>query len=260
MNRLTRLFATKRSGHLMTFVVAGDPDYQTSLKVIKALEAGGADIIELGLPFSDPVADGPVIQQADQRALASGMNTDRFFDLCREFRKDSETPLVVLTYTNLVLQRNINTFYQDAAEAGVDAVVIADLPYEESGPYIAAADAFGISPVMMVSPTTSTERLSRILTVKSGFLYLVAVLGVTGERTVINQDAVRLLHEIKQKTEIPVAPGFGISDQKQVKEWTNAGADAVIVGSALVRIIGEMNRDTEKMLEALTRFVKTLKN
>lgn len=243
----------------MTFVVAGDPDYQTSLKVIQALEAGGADIIELGLPFSDPVADGPVIQQADQRALASGMNTDRFFDLCREFRKGSETPLVVLTYTNLVLQRNIDKFYQDAADAGVDAVVIADLPYEESGPYIAAAEAAGISPVMMVSTTTSSERLSRILTVQSGFLYLVAVLGVTGERRTINRDAVRLLRDIKQKSDIPVAPGFGISDQVQVKEWTNAGADAVIVGSALVRIIGEKMGDKEGMLAELTRFVKTLK-
>lgn len=259
MNRLKEAFETRTKSLLMTFTVAGDPDFETSLEIIKALENGGADIIELGLPFSDPVADGPVIQQADQRALASGMNTDRFFDLVREVRKSSDIPLVVLTYTNLILQRDINTFYQDAANAGIDAVVVADLPYEEAGPYITAAETAGVAPVMMVSTTTSPERLSKILTVKSGFIYLVAALGVTGMRQKTDPVAQKLLADLKNRTDIPIAPGFGISDREQVREWTDAGADAVIVGSALVREIEDSLVKPDTLIPRITAFVQSLK-
>lgn len=259
MNRLKEAFETRTKSLLMTFTVAGDPDFETSLEIIKALENGGADIIELGLPFSDPVADGPVIQQADQRALASGMNTDRFFDLVREVRKSSDIPLVVLTYTNLILQRDINTFYTDAANAGIDAVVVADLPYEEAGPYITAAETAGVAPVMMVSTTTSPERLSKILTVKSGFIYLVAALGVTGMRQKTDPVAQKLLADLKNRTDIPIAPGFGISDREQVREWTDAGADAVIVGSALVREIEDSLVKPDTLIPRITAFVQSLK-
>jgi tryptophan synthase alpha chain len=259
MNRLKEAFETRTKSLLMTFTVAGDPDFETSLEIIKALENGGADIIELGLPFSDPVADGPVIQQADQRALASGMNTDRFFDLVREVRKSSDIPLVVLTYTNLILQRDINTFYTDAANAGIDAVVVADLPYEEAGPYITAAETAGVAPVMMVSTTTSPERLSKILTVKSGFIYLVAALGVTGMRQKTDPVAQKLLADLKNRTDIPIAPGFGISDREQVREWTDAGADAVIVGSALVRKIEDSLARPDTLISEITAFVQSLR-
>jgi len=259
MNRQKEAFEARTKSLLMTFPVAGDPDFETSLEIIKALENGGADIIELGLPFSDPVADGPVIQQADQRALASGMNTDRFFDLVREVRKSSDIPLVVLTYTNLILQRDINTFYQDAADAGIDAVVVADLPYEEAGPYITAAETAGVAPVMMVSTTTSPERLSKILTVKSGFIYLVAALGVTGMRQKTDPVAQKLLADLKNRTDIPIAPGFGISDREQVREWTDAGADAVIVGSALVREIEDSLVKPDTLIPRITAFVQSLK-
>ncbi|MCA1914842.1 tryptophan synthase subunit alpha [Methanospirillum hungatei] len=259
MNRLKEAFETRTKSLLMTFTVAGDPDFATSLEIIKALENGGADIIELGLPFSDPVADGPVIQQADQRALASGMNTDRFFDLVREVRKSSDIPLVVLTYTNLILQRDIHTFYQDAANAGIDAVVVADLPYEEAGPYITAAETAGIAPVMMVSTTTSPERLIKILTVKSGFIYLVAALGVTGMRQKTDPVARKLLADLKSRTDIPIAPGFGISDREQVREWTEAGADAVIVGSALVRKIEDSLARPDTLISEITAFVQSLR-
>ena len=259
MNRLARVFENRTRELLMTFTVAGDPDYKTSLKIIRALEAGGADIIELGLPFSDPVADGPVIQPADQRALNAGMNTDRFFSLVREFREQSDVPLVVLTYTNLILQRNIEKFYQDAADAGIDAVVVADLPYEEADPYIKAAELAGISPVMMISTTTSKKRLSNILKVKSGFIYLVAALGVTGVRQTTDMNARKMLMDIKSKTSIPVAPGFGISDREQIKEWGLAGADAVIVGSALVKKIEEYHLKPDVLIEQITGFVKDLK-
>ncbi|NLV28275.1 MAG: tryptophan synthase subunit alpha [Methanomicrobiales archaeon] len=260
MNRLQNAFDNRKRELLMTFIVAGDPDYATSLDIMRTLEEGGADIIELGLPFSDPVADGPVIQQADHRALSAGMNTDRFFSLVRDFRKSSDIPLVVLTYTNLVLQRNIDNFYQDAADAGIDAVVIADLPFEEAGPYIAAAETAGISPVMMVSTTTSKERLSGILKVNSGFIYLVAALGVTGVRQTTDQNARKLLAELKSLTKIPIAPGFGISDHTQVQEWGDAGADAVIVGSALVKKIGEYYTRQDLLIKEITVFVENLKN
>jgi|ADurb_Oil_03_Slu_FD_contig_71_452942_length_1879_multi_2_in_0_out_0_2 tryptophan synthase alpha chain len=259
MNRLSKAFQNRKRELLMTFTVAGDPDYSISREIIKALEKGGADIIELGLPFSDPVADGPVIQQADQRALESGMNTDRFFDLVRDIRKDSEIPLVVLTYTNLILQRGIQSFYQDAADAGIDAVVVADLPYEEAASFIVAAEKAGIAPVMMVSTTTSKERLFKILTVKSGFIYLVAALGVTGVRQATDPQARELLSEIKKQSNIPVAPGFGISDRTQVMEWGKAGADAVIVGSALVKTIEGGLQDPDSLIPAVTAFVQSLK-
>jgi tryptophan synthase alpha chain len=259
MNYLTNVFGQrKRKSLLMTFTVAGDPDFGTSLEIIKALIKGGADIIELGLPFSDPVADGPVIQRADQRALAAGMNTDRFFDLCRMVRRECEIPLVVLTYTNLVFRRGIEKFYSDAAKAGINAVVIADLPYEESGPYVQAAEKSGVLPVMMVSTTTSDERLLGILKVKSGFIYLVAVLGVTGARTGINPDSVRLLKKIKGMTTIPVAPGFGISEREQVVQWESTGADAVIVGSGVVKIIEEEISNHEQMQQKLISYVRSL--
>ena len=259
MNRLKSAFQNCKNSLLMTFIIAGDPDYDTCLEIIRAVEEGGADIIELGLPFSDPVADGPVIQQAGKRALASGMNTDRFFDLVRDVRRESDIPLVVLTYTNLVLQRNINRFYNDAADAGIDAVVVADLPYEEAGPYIAAANAAGIAPVMMVSTTTSPERLKKILTVNSGFIYLVAALGVTGIRQNTDPVARRLLGKLKEMTDIPVAPGFGISDRDQVREWAETGADAVIVGSALVREIEASLQNPEILVPGVREFVKSLK-
>jgi tryptophan synthase alpha chain len=186
-------------------------------------------------------------------------NTDRFFDLVREVRKSSDIPLVVLTYTNLILQRDINTFYQDAADAGIDAVVVADLPYEEAGPYITAAETAGVAPVMMVSTTTSPERLSKILTVKSGFIYLVAALGVTGMRQKTDPVAQKLLADLKNRTDIPIAPGFGISDREQVREWTDAGADAVIVGSALVREIEDSLVKPDTLIPRITAFVQSLK-
>lgn len=259
MRRIDQVFQKKGTGLLMTFTVAGDPDYDTSLSILRALEEGGADIIELGLPFSDPAADGPVIQQADERAIDNGMNTDVFFRLVTEFRRESDIPLVVLTYTNLILQRDIERFYQDAAHAGIDAVVVADLPYEEAERYIGAAEQAGIAPVMMVSTTTSPERLSRILSVKSGFIYLVAALGVTGVRREVDPEAVRYLERIKQATSTPVAPGFGISDREQVREWFRAGADAVIVGSALVRLIGENLDNRQEMTKKIAGFVRELK-
>jgi len=257
--RIDAVFATGRKPVLITFTVAGDPDYKASLSLIREMAKAGADIIELGLPFSDPVADGPVIQRADLRAMEAGMNTDRLFDLVREFRNGDSTPVVVLTYANLVVCRGIDRFYQEASSAGIDGVVIADVPYEESAPFRTAAEKAGIVQVMMVSPTTSPDRLDRILSAASGFIYLVAVMGITGVRTGVDQAAISLLRTVQTKTQLPVAPGFGISTRSQVLEWAGAGADAVIVGSAIVNLIEMYRQNPEEMIRKVCTFVKELR-
>lgn len=257
--RINGRFKSGKKPLLVAFTVAGDPDYKASLSIIKEMAASGADIIELGLPFSDPVADGPVIQRADIRAMEAGMNTDRLFDLVREFRAESAVPIVILTYANLIMRRGIARFYQEAAEAGIDGVVIADVPCEESHPFIQAAKQVGISQIMMVSTTTSPERLAGILSRASGFIYLVAVMGVTGARTGVDPAAVALLTLVKEKTSVPVAPGFGISSPEQVHEWTTAGADAVIVGSAIVKQIEENLENRARIPGAVGAYIRKLK-
>ncbi|HWQ66412.1 MAG TPA: tryptophan synthase subunit alpha [Methanospirillum sp.] len=259
-HRIAEVFRNQSLDHplLVAFAVAGDPDYQTSLRIMREMEAAGVGIIELGLPFSDPVADGPVIQRADIRAMEAGMNTDRLFDLVREFRTTSTTPVALLTYTNLVMRRGISRFYRDAAESGIDAVVIADLPYEESTPFRVAAAEKGIDQILMISPTTSPKRLSLILKEASGFIYLVAVMGVTGTRSGVDPDAVRLLQEAMKQTRVPVAPGFGISSSAQIREWADAGARAVIVGSALVRKIEENPGDPDKIVSEIGSLVRSM--
>ena len=257
--RIDAVFTGGKKPLLVAFTVAGDPDYATSLAIIREIAVSGADIIELGLPFSDPVADGPVIQRADLRAMEAGMNTDRLLDFVREFRADSAVPVVILTYANLIIRRGISRFYEDAAQAGVDGIVIADVPLEESSPFVRAAQAFGIAPIMMVSPTTSPERLDGILGSAAGFIYLVAVMGITGVRTGVDPAAIDLLKSVKKKTRVPIAPGFGISTPEQVLEWAEAGADAVIVGSAIVRKIEENIGNTGRLLREVNEFVKKLK-
>jgi tryptophan synthase alpha chain len=256
--RIDAVFAGGKKPLVIAFTVAGDPDYGTSLAIIREMAASGVDLIELGLPFSDPVADGPVIQRADLRAKETGMNTDKLFNLVSDFRVESNIPVVVLSYANPILRRGISGFYQNAAQAGIDGVVIADVPYEESFPFVQAAQDVGIVPIMMISPTTSTERLEAILGSAAGFIYLVAVKGITGMRTGVDQAAIQLLKEVKKKTSIPVAPGFGISTPEQVREWTKAGADAVIVGSAFVKKIEENLEDTQAIIEAVSKAVRTL--
>jgi tryptophan synthase alpha chain len=257
--RIARAFRDRSAPLLVTCTVAGDPDYGESKGVIKSLVDAGADIVELVMPFSDPVADGPVIQEAGARALAAGMNTDRLFSLVDEVRGETRIPLLIMTYANIIIQRGIETFYQQAARAGADGVVVADVPYEEAGPFCEAARAAGIEPVLFISQTTSPERMKKILASAGGFIYLVAAMGVTGTREVIGPDAISLLCSIKKETPIPVVPGFGISSPDQVRAYTRAGADGVIVGSAIVRLVGEYAGRKQEMEEAIGSFVRELK-
>jgi tryptophan synthase alpha chain len=257
--RIFRAFCDRKAPLVVTCAVAGDPDYDESKVVIRALADAGADIIELVMPFSDPVADGPVIQEAGQRALAAGMNTDRLFSLVREVRKETGIPLLIMTYANIVIQRGIETFYRQAAHAGADGVVVADVPCEEAGPFCDAAHLAGIEPILFVSQTTSPERMEKILASAGGFIYLVAALGVTGTRDWVDPDAVSLLCSMKEKTPIPVVPGFGISSPDQVRVYSRAGADGVIVGSAIVRLVGEYAGRRREMMEAIGKLVRELK-
>jgi len=204
----------------MPFLVAGDPDYNTSLAMFKSV-AKKADMLEIGFPYSDPLADGPTIQAADERALHSGINTDKVFSLIKDVRKFYKGPISVLVYANLVYQYGIDDFYKQAAKNGIDGVLVPDVPYEESEPFVKAAKKHKVSPVFMVTQTTTEERLKKILQHAEGYLYLVSVLGV----------------RIRKHTKLPLALGFGISQREHIANAAKAGIDGVIVGSAIIKIL-----------------------
>jgi tryptophan synthase alpha chain len=242
------------------FVVIGDPDYKTSLEIVKKIIDSGADILELGFAFSDSIADGPTIQSADIRALKSKIDTDKNFEFIKEIRDyNSKIPIGLLLYSNLIIQRGINHFYKDAKEAGVDSVLVADLPIEEADPFIKEAKANKIDPVFIVSPLTNEARLKNIAKNTKGFIYVVSRLGVTGARADIQQNTLELIKSIKPNTTLPICVGFGISNPNQVKEITSAGADGAIVGSSLVKIIEESLNNKELMLTKIQEFIKALK-
>ena len=237
MSRITRRFAKlkadKRAG-LVTYVTAGDPDRDVSFEILKGLPAAGADLIELGMPFTDPMADGPAIQAAGQRALKAGMTVDATFDMVRRFRKDDdETPILLMGYYNLVYQRGTETFCREAAEAGVDGFILVDLPPEEADELKPHAVKHGIDTVLLTAPTTDDKRLPAVLKYSAGFVYFVSVLGITGT-TSASEDAVREhVARIKRHTDLPVGVGFGIRTPEQAAAVARH-ADAAVVGSAIV--------------------------
>ncbi|MCK5040208.1 MAG: tryptophan synthase subunit alpha [Candidatus Aenigmarchaeota archaeon] len=258
MSRIAEVFAKKKA--FIPFTVVGDPDYETSKKIIKTMIDSGADMLELGFAFSDPVADGPTIQFADNRALDSGMKVDSAFRLIKEIRRDySDIPIGLLVYANLVYNRGIDKFYSDAHDAGIDAVLVADIPYEEAKEYVEAADRNDVAPVFIVAQTTTDERFSRILKIAKGYIYLVSVLGVTGARGKVEEGTLELVKKVKLQTDLPVAVGFGISSKEQAKEIISAGADGVIVGSAIVKIIERNLDDVDGMLREIGGFVGEMK-
>jgi tryptophan synthase alpha chain len=260
VTRIEQAFQSAKRPLVVAFTVAGDPDPETSVAIAKTIVASGADIIEFGVPFSDPLADGPVIQRADVRSLQSGTNPDKVFGIVTEVRKVTEAPVVLLTYYNTVYRRGIARFYEEAGRAGVDGILIADMPVEESdGAVLAARDA-GIDPIFMVSETTSEERLGIILERAGGFLYLVSRLGVTGARKDLSPGIVSLIARVRKRTLMPIAVGFGISSPEHVRTLSASGADAAIVGSAIVALIEEHVGDTAGMEEALREYVGSLRD
>jgi tryptophan synthase alpha chain len=260
MGRIDRAFTIKRHPLFIGFTVAGDPDKPTCVRIARALITGGTDILELGIPFSDPVADGPTIQKADERALATGTTPGSVFEIVREIRKESDIPIVFLTYYNIVYRRGIERFYQEAQESGVDGILIADMPIEESDEVCEASFRHNIDPIFLITQTTSDERIKKITERARGYLYLVTVLGVTGVRENISSGAIDLLDRVRKQTHIPLALGFGISLPEHAKTCAAAGADGIIVGSAIVDIVERNTGDREAMERELKEYVIQMKN
>src|SRR5215510_8247011 len=239
MNRIAQRFAElkadKRAG-LVTYVTAGDPNSELSYQILKGLPGAGADLIELGMPFTDPMADGPSIQLAGQRALKAGITVDATFDMVRRFRKetgDGATPILLMGYYNIVYQRGVERFCKEAAAAGVDGFIMVDLPPEEADELKPHAAAHGLDTVLLTAPTTDDKRLLAVLKYSSGFVYFVSVLGITGTKSA-TEDAVREhVARIKRHTRLPVAVGFGIKTPEQAAMIARH-ADAAVVGSAIV--------------------------
>jgi tryptophan synthase alpha chain len=233
--RFAQLKADKRAG-LVTYITAGDPDSDISYQILKGLPAAGADLIELGMPFTDPMADGPSIQLAGQRALKAGMTVDKTFDMVRRFRKetsDNDTPVLLMGYYNLLYQRGPARFCQEAAAAGVDGFILVDLPPEEADELKPFATASGLDTVLLTAPTTDDVRLPAVLKYASGFVYFVSVLGITGTKSA-TEDAVRThVERIKRHTTLPVGVGFGIRTPEQAAAVARH-ADAAVVGTAII--------------------------
>jgi len=253
MSRLTDTFARTRAesrAAFVAYVCAGDPDFDTSVSVCRELLTNGVDILELGVPFSDPLADGLTNQLAAQRALESGMTAAGVFDLVRKIRQFSQTPIVFYTYYNLVFANGVENYVRAAKDAGVDALLTLDLPPEESGEVTAACRKHGIDTVFIIAPTTPERRIETIAKVTSGFLYYVSREGVTGVRDQVASNIPEALARIKKHTPLPTVVGFGISTRKQVAEVA-AHADGVVVGSALVNCIRDNLANRAKIPAAI---------
>jgi tryptophan synthase alpha chain len=247
---------------LVTFLMAGDPDPKTSLDLIKALPQAGADVIEIGMPFTDPMADGPSIQAAGLRALAAGMSLTKTLDLVRAFRKnDIDTPIVLMGYFNPIYVRGVEKFLGEAKEAGVDGLIVVDLPPEEDDELCLPALAAGLHFIRLATPTTDDKRLPKVLTNTSGFLYYVSITGITGAATPDYSKVAQAVHRIKAQTQLPVAVGFGVKNA-QTAAALAAHADGVVVGSALIdalkNSLDAQNRATGTTLTAVTSLVSDI--
>ncbi len=232
-----RMREAKQPG-LVAYVTAGDPDLGRTAEILVSLANNGADVLEVGIPFSDPLADGPVIQRASERALASGSTLRGALKMIRETRASIAAPIVLFTYVNPVLRMGEAEFVEGAADAGVDGVLVLDLPVEEAGPFRARLAGAKLDPIFLLSPTTSDVRIRASADLGRGFLYVISRLGVTGARDRVAADAEALVARIRAQTDLPLALGFGISTPEQVAE-VGRWADAAVVGSALVNVIAE---------------------
>ena len=235
--RFARLRAEGRKA-FVAFVTAGDPSLERTVEVAFALEAGGADVLELGVPFSDPLADGPVIQRASERALGRGTTLAAVLEAVRRVRQQSELPIVLFSYANPLLRYGLERLAGDACAAGVDGVLVTDLPPEEAGEWLPAARQADLDTIFLAAPTSSDERLRRVAEATRGFVYAVSRTGVTGEKDSLSGDARPLVARLRALTDVPVALGFGISTPEQVQAAAGV-ADGVVVGSALVRFLEE---------------------
>ena len=262
MSRIKEKFSelkSKKEKALVSYIMVGYPSESATLSAIRGLVKGGADIIELGFPFSDPIADGPVIQKASTGSLNNGIKIEKFFKLVKKIRSETNIPLILMTYTNILYKQGYQKFIKTAKNAGIDGLILPDMAIEESKGYLLAAKKQKMDTIFLVSPNTQKNRLSKIAKATSGFLYMVAVFGTTGIQTKIHQYTIDALKSTKRTVKnVPVGVGFGISNEKDVKKYVSVGADAVIVGSANIKIME--NTPKSKLEGTIFRFTKKLKD
>ena len=253
MNKIQQAFGNGKA--FIPFITCGDPDVETTMACVREMVKSGADLIELGIPFSDPTAEGPVIQGANLRALTGGVTTDRIFDMVRELRKDVAVPMVFMTYANVVFSYGAERFISTCAGIGIDGLILPDLPFEEKEEFLAVCRAHGVALISLIAPT-SANRVAMIAKEAEGFIYLVSSLGVTGVRSSITTDLGPIIRTIRENTDVPCAIGFGISNPEQAKAMAKE-ADGVIVGSAIVKLIAQYGKDAAAPVGA---FVKEMKD
>ncbi|MCR9256535.1 MAG: tryptophan synthase subunit alpha [Alphaproteobacteria bacterium] len=256
-NRFAALKAEGRGG-LVTFVTAGDPDPRISLDLIKGLPKAGADVIEIGMPFSDPMADGPAIQASSLRAINAGMTLRKTIELVRAFRRgDTETPIIAMGYYNPIYSYGVDAFLKDAVEAGIDGLIIVDLPPEEDDELCVPAMDAGLAFIRLATPTTDDKRLPAVLNRSSGFVYYVAIAGITGTRSAQTEDIQAAVDRLRPNTDLPLAVGFGIRTPEQARIVADI-ADAAVVGSALVQAVADTAAEGGDAVKAGLDFVKSL--
>ena len=248
----------KNEKALISYIMLGFPNEKATMSTIRGLVKGGADIIELGFPFSDPLADGPVIQNASTVSLEKGTNISKFFNIVKKIRKETDIPLVLMTYTNILHRMGYQKFISDAKKVGVDGFILPDMSIGESKDYLQAAKN-NADTIFLISPNTSKIRIEKIAKASTGFLYLVAVFGTTGVKTSIKKYTLKAIKNVKKNTKgkIPIGVGFGISTPEDVKKYIKSGADAVIVGSAYLKLIEKTKqKDLESTIASFTRKLK----
>ena len=260
MNRLERKWRElRRSGKkaLIPFITAGDPNLMATKRLIGALERGGADIIELGIPFSDPMADGPVIKKASERALAKGTTLRKVLSLVREVRRKNGVPILLMGYYNPILAYGLGAYARDAARSGVDATLVVDLPPEESAELDCELRKVGIDLIYLLTPTSDAERIRRVAKRARGFIYFVSITGITGAKLRSEGEIRRKVAEIRRRTSLPIAVGFGISRPDQARKISKF-ADGVVIGSALVSLI-QQRSSSKNFIQAAEKFIRAVK-
>ena len=253
MSRTAEAFHNKKA--FIPFITCGDPDLETTGKIVREMEKSGADLIELGIPFSDPTAEGPVIQGANIRALAGGVTTEKIFAFVRELRQDVKIPLVFMTYANVVYSYGTEKFAASCAEVGIDGLILPDVPFEEKEEFAGVCSQYGLDFISLIAPT-SRARTAMLAKEAKGFLYVVSSLGVTGMRSEITTDIGSIIQLIKENTDLPCAVGFGISTPRQAAEMAQ-WADGVIVGSAIVKLAGQYGKEAAG---PVGEYVKSMKD
>lgn len=253
MSKIASAFLNKKA--FIPFITCGDPDLKTTAAAVREMVKNGADLIELGIPFSDPTAEGPVIQAANLRALTGGVTTDQIFDMVKDLRKDVSVPMVFMTYANVVFSYGAEKFISTCQEIGIDGLILPDLPFEEKEEFLPLCHTYGVDLVSLIAPT-SKNRIVMIAKEAEGFLYIVSSLGVTGTRSEIKTDLKSIIDVVRQNTEVPCAIGFGISTPEQAKKMADI-ADGAIVGSAIIKLLAQYGTDAPAHIG---KYVKAMKD